>query len=277
MADEPRSREARAAAEAALVRVVHHYGSTPEFVLLGGLVPELLCAKSAFRHAGTTDVDVQVDLEIACGGANAGRLEQALRNAEFEPDGADVWRWSTNIGGTRTVIKFELLADVDTAPAEATVQFDETASLGALNLRGTGFATRDYAPQQISARVGGHAQTAEINIAGLAGFLLAKAAAAYSRRKTKDWYDLAYVLLHNDVGGPAAAATAVRVKFGNDLVGLIRSALDDLAANFLTVTAQGPSAYASQILVDHPELDEATVRADAVLAVEQFHAELFGF
>ena len=35
--EQPRSRAARAAAERALVRVVHHYGSTPEFVLIGGL------------------------------------------------------------------------------------------------------------------------------------------------------------------------------------------------------------------------------------------------
>lgn len=63
MREEPeRSRRARAAAEAALVRVVHHYGDRPEFVALGGLVPELLCSKSEYDHAGTTDVDVQVDL-----------------------------------------------------------------------------------------------------------------------------------------------------------------------------------------------------------------------
>ncbi|MDT5054808.1 MAG: Nucleotidyl transferase AbiEii toxin, Type system [Mycobacterium sp.] len=63
----PRSAAARRAAELALVRVVHHYGGRPEFVLLGGLVPALLCANSAWRHAGTTDVDVQVNLEIAGG------------------------------------------------------------------------------------------------------------------------------------------------------------------------------------------------------------------
>lgn len=57
--DIPRSRIARAAAEAALVRVVHHYGERPEFVILGGLVPELLCSTSPYSHAGTTDVDVQ--------------------------------------------------------------------------------------------------------------------------------------------------------------------------------------------------------------------------
>lgn len=88
MADEsPRSRAAREAAERALVRVVHHYGARPELVVLGGLVPELLCSGSGFRHAGTTDVDVQVDLEIACGSVNTRRLERALRNAELEPDG----------------------------------------------------------------------------------------------------------------------------------------------------------------------------------------------
>lgn len=85
MADEvPRSRQARIAAEQALVRVVHHYGAKPEFVVLGGLVPELLCSNSAREHAGTTDIDVQVNLEIECGAVNTERLERALKNAEFQ-------------------------------------------------------------------------------------------------------------------------------------------------------------------------------------------------
>ncbi|HXJ19562.1 MAG TPA: hypothetical protein VMT03_04955 [Polyangia bacterium] len=56
--EEPRSRSARSAAERALVRIAHHYGAEPEFVVLGGLVPDLLCTKTKFTHAGTTDVDV---------------------------------------------------------------------------------------------------------------------------------------------------------------------------------------------------------------------------
>ncbi len=64
MAEEyQRSRVARDAAEKALVSVVYHYGSKPELVVLGGLVPELLCSTSPFRHAGTTDIDVQANLE----------------------------------------------------------------------------------------------------------------------------------------------------------------------------------------------------------------------
>jgi hypothetical protein len=144
VADEERSRPARRAAERALIRVVHHYGARPEFVVLGGLVPDLLCSASNQLHAGTTDVDVQVDMEIACGAVNTRRLEDALRNAEFEPDGEREWRWVTDGPGPKSVVEFELLADLDDQPAQVTISFDGCERLGAVNLRGTGFATRDH-------------------------------------------------------------------------------------------------------------------------------------
>lgn len=144
---------ARSAAERALVRVVHHYGGTPEFVLLGGLVPELLCSRSEVRHAGTSDVDVQVDLEIACGAVNGARLERALQNAEFEPDGERNWRWSTDTLASPVIVKFELLADLDEAPANSTVRFDGCEMLSAVNLRGSGFASRDLELRELTARM----------------------------------------------------------------------------------------------------------------------------
>jgi hypothetical protein len=276
VADAERSRAARAASERALVRVVHHYGARPEFVVLGGLVPELLCAGSAWRHAGTTDVDVQVDLEVACGAVNTARLENALRNAEFEPDNERVWRWIADGTSTKTVVKFELLADLDTEPAGSTVHFDACDNLGAVNLRGTGFASRDAVQQHLTAKIGGSLFTVEVNVTGLAGFLLAKSAAAYSRRKPKDWYDLAFVLLHNEHGGAVPAAEAVLGRFPSDLVGSVRTALNDLLANFSSPSDQGPVAYAGQMQLDHPELDLPTLAADAVLAVAAFHRRLFG-
>ncbi|MGH9155001.1 MAG: hypothetical protein ACRD1K_03940 [Acidimicrobiales bacterium] len=225
MADGERSRVARAASERALVRVVHHYGACPEFVVLGGLVPELLCAGSGWRHAGTTDVDVQVDLEVACGAVNTARLENALRNAEFEPDTERVWRWVADGTSVKTVVKFELLADLESEPNGATVRFDACDNLGAVNLRGTGFASRDPVVQQLTAKIGGDLRTVEVNVNGLAGFLLAKSTAARSRRLAKDWYDVAFVLLHNDLGGVESAADAVRARFEPDLVGAVRSRL----------------------------------------------------
>jgi Nucleotidyl transferase AbiEii toxin, Type IV TA system len=274
MEDEPeRSRLARAAAEAALVRVVHHYGARPEFVVLGGLVPELLCSQSNYKHAGTTDVDVQVDLEIACGSVNGVRLEQALRDAEFQPTGK-VWRW-TSRGIDRAVVKFELLADQTDVATNVELTFDGCTALGAANLRGTGFAARDVVVQTLRSKIGDDLRTVEVNVTGLAGFLLAKAEAARSRRRPKDWYDIAFVLQHNDAGGPQDAADAVLARFRADLVGAVRTSFDELAANFHEPSNQGPEAYATQMQIDHPEIDEATLRADAVLAVQEFYSRLF--
>jgi hypothetical protein len=259
------------AAETALVRVVHHYGSRPEFVLIGGLLPEYLCSESGFQHSGTTDVDVQVDLEIACGSVNVRRLENALRNAEFQPDSSKVWRWTCDVEEGPAAVTFELLADNDEAKDGDILVFDACDSLGAVNLHGTGFASRDLSTQCLTARVGDLTRTVEINVGGLAGFLMAKTAAARSRRMAKDWYDIAFVLVHNDAGGPEEAASAVLSHFCDELVGATRTALDDLVANFTDTDSQGPRAYVAQMMVDHPELDAATVAADSVTAVKSFH------
>ena len=273
--DEGRSRTAREAAERALVQVVHHYGECPEFVLIGGLMPELLCSTSPTKHAGTTDIDVQVDIEIATGSVNAARLEQALINAGFAPDSKRLWRWSTQYTPLQTLIKFELLADLPDQPAGSTVSFVDCQQLGAANLRGTGYAARDVEVHRLTANISGVNQTVEIKATGLAGFLLAKTAAACASRLPRDWYDIAFVLLHNDSGGPFAAAQVVRSRFANDLDN-IRFAMKDLGANFADPDAQAPEAYASQLRVDHPDLPGTVARADAVTAVNQFLDDLYG-
>ncbi len=125
--------------------------------------------------------------------------------------------------------------------------------------------------RSLTARVGDLKRTVEINVTGLAGFLMAKTAAARDRRKTKDWYDIAFVLLHNDAGGPAEAAKAVLARFAGELVGGTRRTLDDLAANFADTSSQGPQAYAEQMMVDHPDLDRTVMIADSVVAVKAFH------
>jgi len=123
--------------------------------------------------------------------------------------------------------------------------------------------------------VGGASQTVTVNVTGLAGFLLAKTAAAHARNKPKDWYDIAFVLLHNDAGGVAQAAAEVRRRFGSMLSGAIHTALNELRANFHQSGGQGAIAYSSQVLVDHPDEDRGTLLADAVLAVSEFHKALF--
>lgn len=273
MSESVRSRRTRQLAEAALVRIVRCYGSVPEFVLLGGLVPDLLCTRTDTLHAGTTDVDVQVDLEIAGGSANAARLEAALRNAGFTPDQERVWRWQDDTG-PGLVVKVELLADLDDVPDHATLRFDHCDHLGAVNLRGSGFAGRDWEIRPITSDFNGEAITVELRVAGVAGYLLAKIHAAYGRRATKDWYDIAYVLLHNDHGGPRAVGERVRDRFGPDLVGRTRTALDDLASNFAVPDCQGAEAYADTTLAMYGALDRDVVANDAVAAILGFTGSL---
>lgn len=71
-------------------------------------------------------------------------------------------------------------------------------------------------------------------------------------------------------GSEEQAATVVLDRFAGEINGSIRTAIQDLGANFAEPTAQGPVAYAEQILLDHPVLDRTLVTADAVVAVTSF-------
>ena len=140
----------------------------------------------------------------------AARLEQALRKAEFLPDDERIWRWNlSDPSGSRATVKFELPADLGNESNKATVRFDGTDRLGAANLRGTRYAAQDTVVHKFGASDHGLWREAEINVTGLGGFLLAKVAAAHGRRKPKDWYDIAFVLLNNDLGDAVTAADRV--------------------------------------------------------------------
>jgi len=277
VSESTRSTAAREVAELALVRVIAEYGEMPAFVVLGGLVPALLCGNSAWRHAGTTDIDVQVDLEIASGSVDAPRLEKALQAAGFTPGNKGdsskegVWRWQTKSDhGGKVEVEFDLLADREDLPSDQVIKFDGCDHLGAANLRGTRFASLDIEERTLRAVVEGQTKEVSVKVAGLAGFLIAKAAAAHGRSKPKDWYDIAFVLIHNDLGGLDAAIQRVISVFPNILGGPARTWLTELNTNFSDPQSQGVEAYVSQMSIDHPELDPSTLSGDAILAVSTF-------
>ncbi len=218
-------------------------------------------------------MDLQVDLEIQGGSVNAVRLEGALREAGFIPDSERVWRWRDQVAPAM-VVKIEFLADLEDVPNQKTISFDDCQTFGAVNLRGTGFAAQDWDVRTVTADLGHGAKSVDLRVATLPAYLLAKAHAARGRGLEKDWYDLAYVLLHNDDGGPVAAAQRVRDRFQAALVGLTETALGELAANFTNVDAQGSVAYAATMLGLHPELDYDVLANDAVAAVADFIAAL---
>lgn len=243
MVGEPdRTLDARALAEAALIRISENFGSTDiPLVVLGGLAPALLCATSSVQHQGTTDVDIQINLEVELDGAHAAEVEQALVAAGFEPHPEYAWRWLDRERGT--VVKVEFLCDLDYEPAESLVTFSGAQRLVAVNLRGTGYAARDWGLRDLAAWIDGRPVSARVRFAALAGYLIAKAHALRNRRLSKDMYDLAYVLIHNDAGGPEQAADRVIARFGNDLPSL-HSTFREVSASFGSPDDAGPTAYA---------------------------------
>src|SRR5665213_1521007 len=273
MSDPIRSRRARDLAERALVRLVRAYGDVPEFVLLGGLVPNLLCRTAARPHQGTTDVDVQVDLGIQGGSVNSERLERALKDCGFTSDPQRVWRWrdETEPG---LVVKIEFLADLDDVADHTIVSFDGCESLGAVNLRGTGFAAKDWTLRTITSTVGGRMATVQLRVATMPAYLLAKTHAAQGRNLPKDWYDIAFVLLHNDEGGPSEAAQLTVDRFAKDLDAATETAIGELSANFADGAAQGSVAYATIMMGLHPDLEFDVLANDAVVAVAIFVSAL---
>ena len=141
---------------------------------------------------------------------------------------------------------------------------------GSVNLRGTRFAARDWELRAITSVVDGVSVRVDVRVSTLPAYLLAKSHAAYGRSLEKDWYDIAYVVLHNDHGGPADAGEQVRAVFEADLVGQTLTALGELSANFSDGDAQGSAAYARTMRRLHPDLDLDILANDAVAGIAAF-------
>lgn len=272
--EEPRSRETRARAERALVLLVHALGEDAPFVVLGGLVPELLTdAHDAVipEHLGTTDVDVLLSTHTD-DGERLSAIERALVRLEFRAAEGG-WRWRGRVGGRP--VKIEFLCDLDDQPEDVLVRPAACSELAAMNLRGTGYVARDFGVEELSAELaGGELGTVRVRFARLAGYLLAKCVAARRRGLEKDYYDLVYVLLHNREGGPEAATLAVRDGPVADALPGLQSTFAELRERYRGPRDAGPSGYALQSLQVDPEADAALLRQDAVDAAGRFFGGL---
>jgi hypothetical protein len=274
--DERRTRETRARAELALVRFAHELRDEDAFlVVLGGLVPEVLAADDALipEHLGTTDVDMLLITHVEPD-ADLGGVERALERIHFRPTGTeDGWRWRGRVDGVP--VKLEFLCDLSGHREHEAIRPRGCTKLAAANLRGTGYVAHDFTNEQLVGELAdGTRVTVSVRFAGLEGYLLSKCVAARTRAATKDYYDLAYVLLHNRAGGPEQAGRRLCAgKLAGELPAL-RSTFAELAGRYGKVTDIGPRSYANQALEVEPDGDERLLRADAVDAVQRFIALL---
>lgn len=268
-----RSESTRERAERALVWLLHELGdSAPEIVLLGGLVPGILTSGQdppAPRHLGTTDVDVLLMTQIAMTPESGSKaIEDALKSLGFA-DVEDGWRWRGPVDGVQ--VKIEFLCDIDKVKAGEIVHPQDCAELTAMNLRGTRYVAMDFMNHEIhGVNADGRSVTVSIRAAALPGYLLAKACALRDRALAKDYYDFAYVLIHNAAGGPIQAAELL-------LDGPLKAELPSLHSVLLEVRERyhktsdfGPKCFAEESQKVDPGLDASRASADAVVAVTSF-------
>lgn len=270
-----RSPEARELAERVLVGLLDGFGGVDtEIVVLGGLVPEVLTSGQdppAPAHLGTTDVDVLLVTHVTLE-RNFGHVEEALKAMDFRPAN-EGWRWRGRFGGPP--VKVEFLCDLESRPEFELVELSGCDRLVAQNLRGTGYVARDWSWRELEATLpDGRDVSVRARFAQLSGYLLSKLVAARTRGADKDFYDLAYVLLHNRAGGPAAAAHTVGAGTLRDALPALQSTVLEIAERYRTPNAIGPSGFARESLRAAPDANEAELKADAVAAIGEFLAIL---
>jgi hypothetical protein len=274
--DETRSRETRARAELALVRLLHELrNENVLLVILGGLTPEILARDddSIPEHLGTTDVDILLITHIDPH-ADLGGVERALNRMSFRPDPTeDGWRWRGPVDGV--TVKLEFLCDLPDHREREIIRPRGCTTLAAANLRGPGYVTNDFTLQTLTGELTDGTQIAvDARFAGLSGYLLSKCVALRARAATKDYYDFAYVLLHNRAGGPEQAARRLLDGALADTLPSLRATLIEVRERYVATSDSGPIGYAEQALAVEPGADAALLRADAVDVVQRFFATL---
>ncbi|MEJ8284716.1 hypothetical protein [Curtobacterium citreum] len=265
-ASAPRSRDARALAEAGFAALLKAVGpNRGRLLLIGGLVPEHL-VHSDEPHQGTNDVDILLDIGLVYDrdGLDFAWLEQALETAGFVTSTPNTgWRWLKEISGFP--IQVEFLVDVpDNLDQEIALPGAET--LGAKNLRGPGPALRDVHDTVVAGE--------RATVTGIGGYLSAKGASAYWRRADKDLYDFAWVLVADLRSGERRAARAVQRVLDPLRERDRADALLAVCDLFSGPDAVGATTYARLSIAAGGVDATENLALDAVVAVGAFRAEL---
>lgn len=279
--------------ERTLVTILRGLGPWKDGIYLaGGLVPRYLIDRPFGRresgkpsHAGTTDVDLVLNLELLSTIEAYRRIEHNLKRMKLERGTNDDNRtqnftWRRPVGSQMAVV-VDLLCDVESEDGGAVVSLAGEKRLSALNIPGAHLVIRDHIPFDITAELldEGGIVTETIRVAGITPFIVLKALAFEDRGEQKDSYDLIYSL-ENHVDGPTEVGRifADRMRtWPNEP--LLAEALRILRRRFLSDDhteghlKDGPVGYATFLSDPAKPDDNIRRRRDASAIVEAFLAE----
>jgi hypothetical protein len=236
--------EALAACEKALRTILTKVGPWGQrLVLIGGMTPRYLVGQlpvEVKEHVGTTDLDIVVGVTISTEEEEAYRtLQQNLKEAHFAParnvdtGQEETFRWARQVDGVG--VQLEFFCPVGTGRA------------GQL-LRNPG--------SNVGSRI------------NLLPFLVLKAFAIDERDKTKDSYDVVWILsAYKDGPRSAVEDIAKSPVLGHPDVA---AAMERLRSHFQTPEHRGPSQYANFELTVGDEDERSRLRRYAHGAMAEF-------
>lgn len=210
------------ACERTLLTLLSAFGNLKETLrLVGGLVPRYLTPATppdVPMHAGTSDVDIVLNLEVLAAGNEYASLADQLNARGFtrwvEEGRAASWRWRRRVSEHIEVV-VELLRDAgDEAPGRSVNVDGERVS--ALTIKHARIVHDWYQEMEISAELldGDGVSVDVVRFADVPAFVILKALALDQRRERKDAADLIHVVRYSGSVEEVAALFVERIRSG---------------------------------------------------------------
>ncbi|MDP3253532.1 MAG: hypothetical protein Q8M77_16625 [Hydrogenophaga sp.] len=230
------------ACEQALVTVLGCMGSLKDTVrLVGGLVPRYLTPERAPdipAHAGTSDLDLVIDLAVIAAGQGYAPIADRLKQRGFakmrlEKGGVSSWQWEAKtLGGVPVRVEFlcdaseEELAKLKNLGAE---------SISVMSMPHMSIAQTLYETKEVKAELldGKGIAVERVHYANQLAFVVLKAIAFDQRSANKDAGDLVHVLQYGCELEEGARAFAEQFHRGPHRTSL-EAALDCMQRGFCT-------------------------------------------
>ncbi len=246
--------------------------------LIGGVVPGLLVPildPGIEPHVGTTDLDFCLSVALVEGDtAEYEKIERCLATAGFKAE--ESWRWRGGADG-RIIVEFFCPVGPGRVPGKLFRPSGEGLSRARRNL-GSKFSamvlsvgdlmSRDIQEvrREVSLPKGKGRATVSLRVTGPTAFLAAKAAALRERNKSKDSYDIIWLLDAWPQGPTELARTVSRSGFFSEPI--VEETLVTLEDHFGNADRAGAIAYARFLSGSGEEPDRLVLHA--VGAVREF-------
>lgn len=260
-----------ASCERILVTLLRGLGPWKQSVyLVGGLTPRYLISARPPRippHAGTSDVDMVVDMGMLTDIEAYRTLEENLHAMKFEraknKDGAkQSWRWQAEVDGNAKMI-LEFLADSPELGGGKVQELPTKGGVTAINIPHASMVFDFYSSIDITAELlnGGGRATETIRYANIVSFTCLKAFAFDQRFERKDAHDLVYCVEHYE-GGLEAVHHAFREALESKHGSVVRDAITRLVARFCDVKSDESYLKDGPVAVARFEDDDADIATD---------------